>query len=232
MYADKNAVLRYLGYKPGSTKLNPDMLAKIDYYISLGVTLVEPNTTYRIFNNIGVTNQGVEIAEIGLLLPGNDIANLLRNAKKVCLVATTIGPHLETEVSELFNNHQYAAATILDAVGSDAVEKVADQLQGELKLKAKKQGYHLTWRYCSGYGDLPLETNYALANAVNANSIGIKVTETSMLQPQKSILGIVGFTIGEEDTPILNKCAKCSAKNCAYRNRGEMCVKTTRKDKK
>lgn len=231
MHVDKKEVLRYLGYKPGSTKFNQDMLAKVDYYISLGITLLEPNTTYRIFNHVSVSNQGVAIAELNLVLPGNDISSLLRNAKKVCLVAATIGPQLENKVSSLFNSNEYAAATILDAVGSDAVEKVADQLQQELKLKAKKQGYHLTWRYCSGYGDLPLEINTDLAKAVNATSIGINITDTSMLQPQKSILGIVGFTIGEEDTPILNKCAHCGAQNCTYRNRGDVCAKSARSNK-
>ncbi|MEG6614962.1 hypothetical protein V6C27_00785 [Peptococcaceae bacterium 1198_IL3148] len=231
LYVDKNEVLRYLGYKPNSTKFTPDMLAKIDYYISLGITLLEPNTTYRIFNHLDITDRGVEIAEAGLVLPGNDISNLLRNAKKVCLVAATIGPQLEAKVSQLFKSNEYAAGTILDAVGSDAVEKVADQLQEQLKLKAKKQGYHLTWRYCSGYGDLPLEVNRPFAKIVNAASIGINITETCALQPEKSIFGIVGFTVGEQDVPILNKCANCGAENCAYRNRGEMCAKTSRNTK-
>ncbi|MTI81719.1 MAG: hypothetical protein FH758_12735 [Firmicutes bacterium] len=230
MNIDKNEVLRYLGYKQGKTKISSSMLEKIDYYISLGITLAEPNTCYRILNKINFKPKGVELPEVELVLPGQDISNHLKNCNKVCLVATTIGRQLEDKVSELFNHEEYAGGTILDAVGSDAVEKAADQLQEELKLKAKKQGYHLTWRFASGYGDLPLDINSKLASVVSANSIGITVTESNMLLPQKSILGIVGFSATETDTPLADKCAYCNAVDCAYRNRSDKCAKHNGKD--
>lgn len=226
MQIDKNEVLRYLGYKPGHTKANTNMLDKIDYYAALGVTLLEPNTSYRIFSDLSITEAGVQINDVPLLLPGQDITNLLKQAKKVCIVAATIGPQLEQRVAELFKQDEYAAATILDAVGSDAVEKVADQLQQQLGNIAKRQGLEVTWRYCSGYGDLPLQVNSQLASVTNASNIGITVTTTHMLLPQKSMLGIVGFNLPGVDTPLMNKCALCKAENCAYRNRSDQCAKS------
>lgn len=203
------------------------MQEKIDYYISLGLTLLEPNTTYRIFNTVNINSTGVELPEADLILPGKDIVKHLKHSKKVCLVAATIGPQLESKVAELFRQKEYAGGTILDAVGSDAVEKVADQLQDKLKFIAKKQGYHITWRFCSGYGDVPLEINRKLAAAVNAESIGIRVTNTNMLIPRKSILGIVGFNLREETAiPLANKCSYCNATNCPYRNRSDSCAKS------
>ncbi|MBO8138531.1 MAG: hypothetical protein H0Z40_10425 [Desulfotomaculum sp.] len=231
MHIDKKEVLRYLGYKPGVTNLGSSMMEKVDYYISLGITLVEPNSTYRIYNQVNISDSGVELPEANLLLPGRDILNHLSHAAKVCLVAATIGPHLERKVEELFSEKEFAGGTILDAVGSEAVEKVADQLQEKLKVLAAKQGYHLTWRFCSGYGDLPLTVNRQLAAAVNASSIGITVTDTCMLLPQKSILGIVGFNTEKTDTPVLNKCTNCSAADCPYRNRGDKCVKLNENNK-
>lgn len=230
MQIDKNEVLRYLGYKPGHTKADNNMLDKIDYYAALGVTLLEPNTSYRLFHDVSITEAGVHINDAPLLLPGQDITNLLKQAKKVCIVAATIGPQLEHQVAELFKQGEYAAATILDAVGSDAVEKVADQLQQQLENIAKKQGLEVTWRYCSGYGDLPLQINSQLASVTNADTIGITVTESNMLLPQKSILGIVGFNLPGADAPLMNKCALCKAENCAYRNRSDQCAKSARND--
>lgn len=231
MYVDKNEVLRYLGYKTGKTKLDQSMSAKIDYYISLGITLLEPKTTYRIFNSIIVDDSAVKIPEASLVLPGKDISNHLRYCQKVCLVAATVGHQLEAKAAELFNTGEYAAATILDAVGSDAVEKAADQLQDNLQILARRIGLpHLTWRFCNGYGDLPLEVQHDLAAAVNAEEIGITVNSSCMLNPQKSIIGIVGLSAHHTDTQIFNKCDKCSAVNCAYRNRGDSCAKTASKD--
>ncbi|WP_031513023.1 vitamin B12 dependent-methionine synthase activation domain-containing protein [Desulfofalx alkaliphila] len=230
MYIDKDQVLRYLGYKPESTRYSQQMLEKIDYYILLGTTLLEPNTTHRIFNRVHLDHRGVLLQEADLLLPGKDISDHLRYAKKVCIVAATIGPQLEAEVSKLFKQGEYAAGTILDAVGTDAVEKVADRLQESLKASAMKQGYKLTWRFCSGYGDFPVTVQPQLLKAVNAQSIGITVTDSCMLLPQKSIIGVVGFTPGDMDTPVMDKCSHCQAENCAYRNRGDKCAKTTRND--
>ncbi|MBM7855460.1 hypothetical protein JOC37_001855 [Desulfohalotomaculum tongense] len=230
MHIDKNEVLRYLGYKPGQTNLSSSMLEKVDYYISLGITLLEPDSTYRIFNRVKINAAGVELPEADLVLPGRNIVSHLQHCGKVCIVAATIGPRLEHKVTELFNRGEYAGSTILDAVGSDAVEKVADQLQEKLKALAAKQGYRITWRFCSGYGDLPLSTNQKLAAAVDAGRIGITVTETCMLLPQKSIIGIVGFNVKETGTRLTNKCAYCSATDCAYRNRGDKCAKANGND--
>ncbi len=231
MFVDKREVLRYLGYKNDKTKLKPQMSDKIDYYISLGITLLEPQTTYRIFDTVIIDDLSVKIPEASLVLPGKDIVNHLRHSRKVCLLAATIGPQLEKKVTELFQAGEYAGATILDAVGSDAVEKVADQLQEKLQVLARRQGLpYLTWRFCNGYGDLPLETQHDLAAAVNAAKIGITVNSSCMLEPQKSIIGIVGFNAEKIDNPILNKCEKCSAVNCPYRNRGDGCAKTAKKN--
>lgn len=226
MQIDKNEVLRYLGYKPGYTTFDDHMLKKVDYYMALGSTLLQPNSSYRIFKDISITERGVLIKDAPLLLPGQDITNLLRQAQRVCIVAVTIGPQLEQRVTELFKQGEYAAGTILDAVGSDAVEKLADRLQQQLADMAKRQGLEVTWRYCSGYGDLPLQINDRLAEITDAHTIGISVTEAGMLLPQKSILGIVGFNLPGADTPVMNKCAHCQAENCAYRNRSDQCAKS------
>lgn len=227
MQIDKDRVLRYLGYRPGHTKIDDATLDKLDYYTALGVTLLQPNTSHRLFHHITITEAGVEIKDGSLFLPGQDISNLLSQAKKVCIVAATIGYPLEERVADLFKQDEYAGATMLDAVGSDAVEKVADRLQLQLDGMAKKQGLEVTWRYGSGYGDLPLQVNNQLATASKAQQIGITVTETDMLLPQKSILGIVGFNPAGVDTPLLNKCARCKVEDCVYRNRSDQCAKSS-----
>lgn len=231
MQIDKNEVLRYLGHKPGNTQLEKAILDKVDYYISMGITLIKPNTSYRIFNVASIQPQGVLLLENNLLLPGRDIIKHLSSCNKVCVVAATIGIQLENKVAELFNSGEYAAGTILDAVGSDAVEKVADQLSEHLKTAASKQGYSITWRFASGYGDFPLSVQHQLAEAAGAGNIGITVTDSGMLLPQKSIIGVIGFNPWKTDSPVINKCEYCSAENCAYRNRGDQCVKDTGKAK-
>ncbi len=220
MLVDKNEVLRYLGYKKGRTNLDEAVLQDLDYYIPLGVSLLQPDATYRIYGIARRAPQEIFLADTDLTLTGQHIVRHLAGAVKVCLLAATIGPRLEAKVEELFREGLYAAATILDAVGSTAVESVADQLQEQFQVKANKDGYQITWRFGTGYGDLPLELQPQLGDASGATNIGVTVTKSCMLQPRKSIIGIIGLvpyvlkTVGE------NKCQLC-ANDCDYRKQGE-----------
>jgi cobalamin-dependent methionine synthase I len=48
-------------------------------------------------------------------------------------------------------------------------------------------------RYSAGYGDLLLETQKILYGLLQLEKIGIRITETCMLIPEKSVTAITGI---------------------------------------
>ena len=50
----------------------------------------------------------------------------------------------------------------------------------------------MTRRFSPGYGDLPLSVQPAFAQELDLESLGVAVTDSYLLVPQKSITALVG----------------------------------------
>ena len=95
------------------------------------------------------------------------------------------------------------------------MEQVCDKAEEE--IFADKPNLYRTWRFSPGYGDLPIDIQGDILNALNAQRrIGLTVTESSLLVPTKSVTAIIGIS----SDPISKGekgCAVCSRKDsCIY----------------
>ena len=91
-----------------------------------------------------------------------------------------------------------ADALLSQQIGLDAVEKVMDELENEVKVKVEEEGKReegrgkrLKPRRSPGYGDLPLELSREIINCLDATKkIGVSITESNLLVPSKSVTAI------------------------------------------
>ena len=113
-------------------------------------------------------------------------------------------------------------AAILDACGSAYVEAGCDEAERE--LASRLPGMYLTDRFSPGYGDLPLDVQRALGNALNMEKLlGLHVTESLMLNPVKSVTAVIGISERPQMARIRG-CAYCAMREtCALRRGGIHC---------
>ena len=84
-----------------------------------------------------------------------------------------------------------ADALLSQQIGLDAVEKVMDELEKEVKVKVEGEGLKLRPRRSPGYGDLPLELSREIINCLDATKkIGVSITDSNLLVPSKSVTAI------------------------------------------
>ena len=84
-----------------------------------------------------------------------------------------------------------ADALLSQQIGLDAVEKVMDELENEVKVKVEGEGLKLKPRRSPGYGDLPLELSREIINCLDATKkIGVSITDSNLLVPSKSVTAI------------------------------------------
>ena len=84
---------------------------------------------------------------------------------------------------------------------------------------AYQSGYQGTLRYSPGYCDWDTEQQKEVFQAIDAGSIGVVLTESCFMIPQKSISGVIG--IGERGREKTSPCIVCSKKaSCPYRRNG------------
>ena len=100
-------------------------------------------------------------------------------------------------------------------MGSLAVERVADRLQAAVAERAAAGGLHLTNRYSPGYCGWPVSDQQKLFRLLPPDFCGVRLSETSLMQPIKSVSGLIG--LGERAVFNDYTCERCDLESCVGR---------------
>lgn len=151
-------------------------------------------------------------------LTGNKIIAYLKEAKKIAVLAVTIGEALENSISEHFAKGNYTYALLLDAAGTTAVEMAADQLSKAVEQQANKLGFTTLARFSPGYGDWNITEQPQVLKLADGQAAGIAVTDSCMLVPRKSVTAVIGFISARKSaSPKEVRCPGCAQQNCLAR---------------
>ena len=132
----------------------------------------------------------VSFQDCEVVLEGESIRRHFKGATAGIFSAFTLGIAFDKKVRELSLSRP-TESVALNALGSAYAERKADALLKEVRNEKEREGFTTNFRFCPGYGDLPLITNAAIAAALGAGKkIGLTVTESGNLLPMKSIVGV------------------------------------------
>ena len=117
-----------------------------------------------------------------------DIAKNLCGCSEAFVFAVTLGHGVERLLSKM-SRLSAADFFIYDAVGSALAESVCDVAEDMIKGNTKCRP-----RFSPGYGDFPLSVQRDVLSLVNAERlVGITLTDTNLMLPQKSITAFLGI---------------------------------------
>jgi hypothetical protein len=105
---------------------------------------------------------------------------------------------------------------VCDVVGSEIVEAAADLMQAELEETMIRSGKKITNRYSPGYCGWDVADQHKIFKLVNSGFCGIRLTESALMDPVKSVSGIIG--IGKEVKLNPYTCKMCNMTDCIYRH--------------
>ncbi|AGB41258.1 vitamin B12 dependent methionine synthase [Halobacteroides halobius DSM 5150] len=213
----KYEVKKELGYQK-QTESNSKIEKMISDTINLATSLLEPKGKYVILEKIDIDQDRISLGAEKLTFQSQDIADLLADQEEVALLAVTIGGKLEKKVNQLFTEGELTKATTLDAVGSAAVEEVANRITKLISEEALAKGLsHLTMRFSPGYGDTTLDIQPQLLILLGGEELGITLSSGYILDPQKSITALIGLGNVESDRPSCDfNCQNCEFEICVY----------------
>ena len=166
------------------------------------------------------------VVELGencpLALTGELARTMLADCTRAVLLCCTLGP----EFDSLMRSEQardMSRAVILDAWGSAWVERGCEEAERE--IFARFPGQYLTDRFSPGYGDLPLSLQSDFCAFLDTpRRLGVHVTESCLLNPQKTVTAVLGLS----DRPQMARirgCAYCSMREtCSLRKGGKRCA--------
>lgn len=212
---NKQQVLSNIGYVD-DYQPSARITSLVDDYIDNYHDLIAPSYSYAIKDILSVDGNCV-IIEDSIVFESAVIARLLERCEKVAVFTLTIGSHLEELVSYLAENGLVLQATVLDAIGSGAAEKLADSVQERIGILAKVEGMVISRRFSPGYCDWEVSQQKMVFKAMKDDTAGIRLTETCLMIPQKSVSGIIGIGRAENDVANYNPCPACDKQDCVGR---------------
>jgi hypothetical protein len=162
----------------------------------------------------------------GLNAPDTPLEKLIPKAAHLALFAFTLGMEISHEIEEQFNSNGLALGYMLDAVASFSADKASrvaqeiflDRLVGEGKADASMRAL----LYSPGYCGWHISGQGKLFDYLKPEGIGIRLNESFLMVPLKSISGVL--VAGEAGIHrFLNNypfCRLCKTKTCRERMNG------------
>lgn len=190
---NKSLILTRLGYRRGITELDGGFWELTQHVIQRTEDLCSLYLAYRVVDISEHLEGAVRLGD-GTLLTGKALSKLLLESPKAVLMASTAGARVMEEIRALMNNGKTSEAMIMDAAASEIVDAGLDFLMNYMRTFLRREGRTLTrHRFSPGYGDFNIEQQAHFARLLNIGEMGITITETCMLTPEKSVLAIAGI---------------------------------------
>ncbi len=146
---------------------------------------------------------------------GRIILRQLRGAEAYALFICTAGVDYETYQQRLKTEGDMVHVFIADALGSVIAERCADVMEGTLQESIDKLGWHHTNRFSPGYCGWHVSQQQLLFPLFSGNTCGVRLTDSSLMVPIKSVSGIIG--LGQKVRRMDYTCGLCDFTQCYKR---------------
>ena len=147
---------------------------------------------------------------------GKIISRQLRGSESFAFFAATAGIAFERFQQELQQEADMVRIYIADALGSIIAEKAADCMEVALNESIRDRGWKHTNRFSPGYCGWHVSEQQKLFPLFPVSEpCGIRLTESSLMLPIKSVSGVVG--IGAKVRKLEYTCGLCTYDKCYRR---------------
>lgn len=208
-------VLNNIGYG-AAREPSARIMSLVNDYVENSRELLEPSYSC-VIRNIRLVEGSLVFIEGSIVLKSEVLARLLENCEKVAVFALTIGNHLGEMACQLAEVGLMVQASVLDAIGSVAVESLADFVQGRVLEVARSRELCVSQRFSPGYCDWDVSQQRMVFRTLDGNCAGIRLTKSCLMLPEKSMSGVIGIGAADKGVGDYNPCKTCDKNDCRHR---------------
>lgn len=139
----------------------------------------------------------------------------IKRSESVAVFLCTAGEWIGRMSKESMQEGDMLKGYIYDIIGSEIADMAADLMQDRLKEALAHDRKNITNRYSPGYCEWNVSEQHKLFRLLPDNYCGIRLTTSALMDPIKSVSGIIG--IGEKVRYNPYTCNLCDMKDCLYR---------------
>ena len=209
----------------GNRRARPELLEDAQQAVALGKTLWQPRAVYGWFDVRAIEGEQVRLSaserpEAVATLHIGPKATLLAGAQCALVGVGTIGPALEQRASELQRSGDGLKSYLLDTAGVLAVGAVGVSLRCLAEEAAAAQGWGVSEALAPGsLVGWSLRGQRELCALLPLESIGVRLNEHCVLEPQKSSSVLIGLGPGYTAAKVGSVCKYCALQHTCWRRR-------------
>jgi hypothetical protein len=171
---------------------------------------------YRIYDNIEFVSSDKSLNINGINFRINKtLFGQLKKAGSLAVFICTAGEEIGLRTRKAMSEGDPLTGYLYDITGSIVVDAAADLMQEKLENSVTAEGKKITNRYSPGYCGWDVSEQHKLFRLLPDNFCSIKLTGSALMDPVKSISGIIGIGPDVRYNPY--RCSLCDMKDCAYR---------------
>ncbi|MDY6836239.1 MAG: vitamin B12 dependent-methionine synthase activation domain-containing protein [Chloroflexota bacterium] len=212
---DVKNVYSHMGYAVDCIP-SPKISSLVNDYVENAQDLIQTSYSWAVRDVQGVYGSSVFLDD-SIVFESEVISGLLELSQKVAVFVVTIGDQLEVLAESLAEEKHILQATVLEAAGSEAVEKAADHIHCKVGEYADCHDLVISRRFSPGYCDWDIEQQRMVFRAVGDDNLGVDLMDSCLMVPRKSISGIIGIGTQDANLDKYNPCRTCSRHDCVGR---------------
>jgi hypothetical protein len=200
----------------GEALRRPEMQRAARQAVAVAVELVSPAIVHGWFPMGDRGQKKVEVG--GVVFELGRHAGLLEPARLAFLAVVTIGARLETRSRELQASGKALDSFVLDAVGVYSVGKLIGTARSIVEKDAAERGWGVGAELAPGQlSGWAIAEQKLVGRLLDLQSIGVRVTDSGMLVPQKSASLMVGIGPDYTSSEVRSPCEYCDLREtCHY----------------
>ena len=170
---------------------------------------------FRVSDSIEVDKiKGIIRIENQIFTTGKIVASRLKDSREIAVIVGTAGNKILEKARELESKGDPLQDYVFDTVGSVVAARAMEKVCDEIRAYAIDKNFTISDHFSPGYCDWSVADQQKLFALVPQNFYGVTLSETSLMNPVKSVSGIVGIGLGL--TELGYQCSWCTDINCHY----------------
>ena len=209
-------VCEQMGY--GDATPDDDVMAEVRAVGDMAAAVARPRFCYLLADGtLDLVRDTLTIGGTELHV-GRIISRQLRGSEAFALFVATAGAEFEDLQMRLKGDDDMVRTFIADSFGSVIAERTADIMEECLQGELDGRGWRHTNRFSPGYCGWHVSEQQRLFPLFGVERpCGVRLTESSLMVPIKSVSGVIG--LGPGVRKLEYSCGLCDYKDCYKRKR-------------
>ena len=189
----REKIYQRLGFKKRTTQISETQQEETDRFIQEASSLISlKGSLLRLV--IKHNDDEKIILAGGLAFTSKKLSAFLRDCREAVLMSATAGSAIMEAIKEKTRQDDLAAAVVYDAAASEITDAGLDWIMDYLNQQLRREGKTLLpRRFSAGYADFNLENQKAIYDILQMGKIGVTITPSFILLPEKSVTAISGI---------------------------------------